>query len=173
MSDHDEDIGEAVEGRVKWFDATKGFGFIVADDGGPDILLHANVLRNFGQGSVADNARIAVRVVKTHRGVQAQEVLSISPPEPVEMTEGEVLADALPEDAPFLPARVKWFDKAKGFGFVNVFGHSADVFVHVEVLRRFGLADLQPGEAISIRVVEGPRGKMAAEVRAWDHVQED
>ena len=74
---------------------------------------------------------------------------------------------------PFVAARVKWFDKAKGFGFANVFGNAEDVFVHVEVLRRFGLSDLQPGEAVAIRVVDGPRGKMAGEVRSWDYVQED
>ena len=68
------------------------------------------------------------------------------------------------------PPRVKWFDKAKGFGFANVFGQSDDVFVHVEVLRRFGLADLQAGEAVAMKVVDGPRGKLAAEVRSWDYV---
>jgi CspA family cold shock protein len=82
---------------------------------------------------------------------------------------GHEIPDA-PEDAPFLAARVKWFDKAKGFGFANVFGQSDDVFVHVEVLRRFGLADLQAGEAVVMKVVDGPRGKLAAEVRSWDYV---
>jgi CspA family cold shock protein len=66
------------------------------------------------------------------------------------------------------PARVKWFDKAKGFGFANVFGKPEDVFIHIEVLRRSGLADLQPGEALAIRVVEGKRGRMAMEVNAWE-----
>ena len=71
-------------------------------------------------------------------------------------------------DIPYEPARVKWFDKAKGFGFANIFGSSEDVFVHIEVLRRSGLADLQPGEAVALRVVEGARGRMAAHVAAWD-----
>ena len=77
-----ESRAHQVAGRVKWFDPNKGFGFIVADDGGADILLHANVLRNFGQGSVADHARIVVRVQQTARGEQAVEVLEIQPPEP-------------------------------------------------------------------------------------------
>lgn len=72
------------------------------------------------------------------------------------------------QDGPLVPARVKWFDKAKGFGFANVFGSSEDVFLHSEVLRRSGLADLQPGEAVCLRVIEGQRGRMATIVAAWD-----
>jgi CspA family cold shock protein len=108
-----DDTGVVI-GRVKWFDAVKGFGFVVADTGGPDILLHANVLRNFGQGSVADS-------------------------------------------------------KAKGFGFANAYADDEDIFLHIEVLRRCGLADLQAGEAVCLRVVDGERGKMAAEVHSWDY----
>jgi CspA family cold shock protein len=172
MAEENAQPVDCIAGRVKWFDAGKGFGFIVSDEGGPDILLHANVLRNFGQGSVAEDARIAVRTQVTARGVQAQEVVSITPPERTGQDDDpDDMADIqTAPDAPFLAARVKWFDKAKGFGFANVFGQSDDVFVHVEILRRCGLADLQPGEAVAIKVVQGPRGIMAAEVRAWDFV---
>jgi len=121
MSEDSIRVEEAVRGKVKWFDASKGFGFIVSDDGGPDILLHANVLRNFGQGSVADNALVSVTVQHTERGVQAQEVLSIAPPSPEEALSGVAL-DIPETDAPFEAARIKWFDKGKGFGFANVFG---------------------------------------------------
>ena len=173
MSEEDAQAEPVVSGTVKWFDNAKGFGFIISDEGGPDILLHANVLRNFGQGSVADQARIRVVVQRTERGIQAQRVLSIDPPDQEQSEDGAGMVIEIPEGTPYVPARVKWFDKAKGFGFANVFGHSEDVFVHIEVLRRFGLADLQPGEAVTMRVVAGPRGKMAGEVRAWDYVQED
>lgn len=164
--------GKVVHGRVKWFDGTRGFGFIVADDGGPDILLHANVLRNFGQGSVAEQSGIVVQAHATPRGLQANEILEITPPGPEQeaaRTSSVAIPDA-PADAPLVAARVKWFDKAKGFGFANTFGQADDVFVHVEVLRRFGLADLQAGEAVAMKVVDGPRGKLAAEVRSWDYV---
>lgn len=167
----EESGARRVHGHVKWFDPVKGFGFVVADDGGPDILLHANVLRNFGQSSIADGAYIEISVQETGRGVQATEVHLIEPPKP---PEGLVLADfeeidpELIRNAPLEPARVKWFDKAKGFGFANVFGRTEDVFVHVEVLRRSGLADLQPGEAVALRVIEGRRGRMATEILAWE-----
>ena len=160
-----------VKGLVKWFDPAKGFGFVVSDGGGPDILLHVNVLRNFGQSSVADGARIELITNVTERGVQAVEVISIEPPE---REEGPLLTDFAEFDAqepmsePLQPARVKWFDKAKGFGFANIFGSDEDIFVHIEVLRRSGFADLQPGEAIGLKVVEGKRGQMASSVISWD-----
>lgn len=169
-ADRDSDSGP-VHGYVKWFDPTKGFGFVVADTGGPDILLHANVLRNFGQGSVADHAAITVLVQETGRGVQATEVLHIEPPEGDEAGDDsgfDMGGPALDPSVPLEPARVKWFDKAKGFGFANVFGSHEDVFIHMEVLRRSGLADLQPGEAVGLRVVAGERGRMAAQVCPWD-----
>ncbi|MGV6847217.1 MAG: cold-shock protein [Marinibacterium sp.] len=162
---------QLVQGSVKWFDPAKGYGFVVSDPGGPDILLHVNVLRNFGQSSVADGSRIEVMVNQTHRGIQAVEVLSITPPEggpsPDLSDFAELDLDVI-RRAPLEPARVKWFDKGKGFGFANVFGRSEDVFLHIEVLRRSGLADLQPGEALAMRVIDGRRGRMAAEVYSWE-----
>ena len=76
-------------------------------------------------------------------------------------------------DVPLEPARVKWFDKTKGFGFANVFGRDEDVFVHVEILRKSGFADLQPGEAVCIKVVDGSRGRMASLVASWDSISKN
>ena len=160
-----------VSGTVKWFDPGKGYGFVLGETGGPDILLHANVLRNFGQSSVADGVRIEIEVQDTPRGCQAVEVLSIArplaaPAAPLEDISGYSAAEIAAIDVQ--PARVKWFDKTKGFGFANTFGSDVDIFIHIEVLRSSGLADLQPGEAICLRVVEGRRGLMAAAVQSWE-----
>lgn len=160
-----------VVGVVKWFDPVKGFGFVVADSGGPDILLHVNVLRNFGQSSVADGARVELDVQQTDRGVQATQVISLVPPkgeDAVGLSDIAALDPDVVAAAPLEPARVKWFDKGKGFGFANVFGRRDDIFLHMEVLRRSGLSDLSPGEALALRVIEGKRGHMAAEVFAWE-----
>ena len=176
MNSDDPDEGRSVQGRVKWFDPAKGFGFVIADDGGSDILLHANVLRNFGQSSVADGSGIEVTVQQTDRGVQAVTVLSIQPPESPLGPGLSDLANIDPEtlaNRPLEPARVKWFDKSKGFGFANVFGLEEDVFVHIEIVRKSGLADLQPGEAVCLRIIDGKRGRMATEVLAWDIAARD
>lgn len=162
-------------GVLKWFNPSKDFGFIVADETRDDILLHANVLRNFGQSSVADNARIEFIAIGTNKGVQATIVLSIAPPETTSasLADFENVDDAEVAQLQLEAARVKWFDKAKGFGFANILGNSEDVFVHVEILRRSGLADLQAGEAVAIRVISGKRGKMAAELCSWESVSRD
>jgi cold shock protein len=170
MTDDDMDV-QILHGRVKWFDPSKGFGFIVAEGSAADILLHANVLRNYGQSSVADGAGITVKVQQTQRGVQAVEVVKIEPPPGGAFPLGEETTMATPEEMaalPLEPARVKWFDKGKGFGFANVFGRDEDVFVHVEVLRHSGFADLQAGEAVCLRIVEGKRGRMAVQVLSWE-----
>lgn len=170
MIEDDTDM-RVVHGQVKWFDPAKGFGFIVSDEAESDILLHANVLRNFGQNSVADGAGITVRVQETQRGVQAVEVLSVQPPQGAAVhmpNEGmEVSADEIAA-LPLEPARVKWFDKAKGFGFANVYGRPEDVFIHIEVLRLSGFADLQAGEAVCLRIMDGKRGRMAVQVASWE-----
>lgn len=169
------EVARQVTGLVKWFDPTKGYGFVLNDEGGSDILLHGNVLRNFGRSSVADHSRITVLVQPTARGLQAVEVLDILPPEsdgtpPIADLDAEVIEHL--DSLPLRPARVKWFDKVKGFGFANIFGLADDIFIHVEVLRHSGFSDLAIGEAIGIRVIEGPRGLMAAQIVSWGEAAE-
>jgi cold shock protein len=160
-----------VRGHVKWFDTTKGYGFVVTDDGGGDILLHGNVLRVFGFTSVAEGAEIVLEVQSTDRGRQAVEVVDIvptaSPPEAI-----AALLDPSNGQAsgPLQPARVKWFDRVKGFGFINVYGRSEDVFLHMETLRQFGYGEVIAGDVLAVRVTAGPRGPMVYEVRSWDYV---
>ena len=170
MKEEDQDV-QIVRGQVKWFDPAKGFGFIVGEGSDADILLHANVLRNFGQGSISDGSGITVKAQQTQRGYQAVEVVSIDPPNVVGQSFGDEAGDGLTQDMldmPLEPARIKWFDKVKGFGFANVFGRPEDVFIHVEVLRVSGFADLQAGEAVCLRIVEGKRGRMAVQVVSWE-----
>jgi CspA family cold shock protein len=158
-----------VRGHVKWFDTTKGYGFVVADDGEGDILLHGNVLRVFGFTSVAEGAEVVLNVQKTERGRQALEVMDIVP---VSAPEQGMVVPVPPEgtSGPLLPARVKWFDRVKGFGFVNVYGRTEDVFLHMETLRQYGYGEVLAGDVLAVRITAGPRGPMVYEVRSWDYV---
>ena len=171
MNGEDPTLGQYVKGQIKWFDPAKGFGFLADMTGGPDVLLHGNVLRNFGQSSVVEGALVEVRAIQTARGRQATEVLSIAPA-PSESGAPIAELEELGEDElralPLLPARVKWFDRNKGFGFANLFGRKGDVFLHLEVLRRGGFADLVPGEAVGLRVFTAARGMIAAQIVAWE-----
>ncbi|WP_232830436.1 cold-shock protein [Oceanicella sp. SM1341] len=167
-------LGKVVVGVVKWYDASKGYGFVVADDGGGDILLHANVLRAHGYATAAEGSTVTLETQTTERGRQAVSILSLeqaTPADPASQSREPrptELVAAADVDTPLQPARVKWFDKVKGFGFVNVFGNPSDVFVHMEVLRCSAIGDLAPGEAVAVRIIEGPRGHMAAEVCVWE-----
>ena len=158
-----------MEGRVKWYDMTRGFGFIVVENWEQDILAHANCVRASGRATLPDGATVRLQAARFDRGWQAVSILDVQVPQSGHLADRptDFVHDA-PRDGPFLPARVKWFDRAKGFGFVNAFGSSRDVFLHMEVLRRSGMPDLQPGEAIAVRVIAGPRGLMAAEIRHWE-----
>lgn len=171
-------VSRFVTGRVKWYDAEKGYGFVVPSEGGPDVMVHAAVVRAAGLASLVEGQTVSLTVVRGDRGLQATEVVGVGEVEPEEDPETdaphgvrptEIAAEAEPEGE-FLAARVKWFNKQKGFGFLNVFGDPADVFVHMETLRRHGFQDLQPGEAVCVRLVQGPRGNMAGELCRWEEV---
>ena len=164
-----------VRGRVKWFDATRGFGFIVSDDCEGDVLIHFSVLKDHGRRSVPEGATIECHCSPQKRGLQASKIIDIDlstalPSAPrsaiptADRADREALADAA---GPFVPVEVKWFNRVKGFGFlVEPAGESGDIFVHMETVRRAGLADLEPGDLIEARVAEGRKGLTAIELRS-------
>jgi cold shock protein len=161
---------QTVACRVKWFDPKKGFGFLVPEAGGSDILLHANVLRATGRGTLADGVLVEAEIVESDGRWQAQSIVAIHASDSQTVPDLAQFATFDPETfraLPYLPARVKWYDQAKGIGFANVFGIADDVFLHVEVLRAAGLASLETGEAVALRTVQGDRGWMAVEVADW------
>jgi len=159
-----------VSGRIKWFDVAKGFGFIVPDNGLPDILLHVTCLRRDGYQAANEGARIVVEAVQRPRGLQAFRILSLDDStalHPSELPLPRTHVQVVPTSG-LEPAVVKWFNRLRGFGFLTQGEGKPDIFVHMETLRRYGIAELKPGEQVFVRFGDGSKGLMAAEVRLAD-----
>ena len=153
-----------VPGFVKWFDASKGYGFVVPDNGMPDILLHIACLRRGGFQIAYEGARVVVEVLQRKRGLQAFRLISMD-----ESSAKLPRASLRPRDnirptSGIERAQVKWFDRLRGFGFLTRGEGAPDIFVHMETLRRFGVTEFEPGQFVQVRFGEGAKGLTAAEV---------
>ena len=152
-----------IDGTLKWFDRTKGFGFLTSSEFEEDIFLHHSVLADAAKFVLLVGSVLEVLVQDFKQGVRVIEVISIQPPVDVEsMSEMESIASI-----EVIPARVKWFDKCKGFGFANAFQEEEDIFVHFSILERYGIRELNPNEAVSLRVQYSDRGAVAVDICDW------
>ncbi|MEI9984040.1 MAG: cold shock domain-containing protein [Aliidongia sp.] len=176
--------GPAVSATVKWFNPEKGFGFVELKDGSGDAFLHVAVLESAGHGAVSPGTTLLVHKGQGQKGAQVTQVL--------EVDDSTATAEAPRQDRPRMGApggggggggfggprlrddqiasavemtgTVKWYNPAKGFGFVAVEDGGKDVFVHASVLERSRVGLLQDGQAVTLRVVQGQKGREAIEV---------
>ena len=156
-----------VTGTIKWFDVGKGYGFIAQDEGGPDVLLHVTCLRNDGFQTALEGARVTCEAQRQARGLQAFRIVSMDESTAVSPKLAPQRAPAAVEATSGLErALVKWFNRTKGFGFLTRGEGTEDIFVHMETLRRYGLAELRPGQSVLVRYGTGDKGLMAAEIYA-------
>ncbi len=157
-TEEDAATGRRVAGTVKWFSAAKGFGFVAPGDGSADAFLPMACLRRAGYGEAREGAAIVCDVAAGAKGPLVVNVLSIDNGTGLASRAGATRA------ARTLEGAVRWFEPAKGYGFVSPDGGGKDVFVHASALRRSGLTALGPGQRVRMDVVDGTRGREADRV---------
>ena len=166
--------GRRVRALVKWFMPNKGYGFLEPEDGSADLFCHLSAVQASGRDTLPEGAAVTCEVVQGDRGPQVSNILSVEPPSagPSPADGGRSFDGRYPEpqtDGPRpanieLPGTVKFFDPARGFGFVVPDEDGPEVFVHSSVLFRSGMTDLEPGQCVFVRAESVPRGLQATNI---------
>jgi cold shock protein len=152
--------GRLVEAKVKWFNPSKGFGFVTLSDGSQDAFLPMAILRRAGYEGVPEGALITCEVSSGAKGPLVTNVLNIDASTAVLSPAGGGAASDYRANRPSttVEGAVKWFEVGKGYGFISPDGGGKDVFVHITALRRSGVSTLGPGQRVRAEVVDGRKG---------------
>jgi CspA family cold shock protein len=159
-----------VRGTVKWLNPIKGYGFVALSDGSGDVFLHASALAGIGITNLQPGETLEFRVAFGQRGPQVTEVISVDsstavPSRPLPRgSEWSISDQQLLEPSAQEMGTVKWYNAARGFGFITRDAGGKDVFVHASALRRAGITGLDEGQRVLVGVTEGRKGPEATSI---------
>lgn len=155
--------GVQVEAVVKWFNLTKGFGFVAPLDNTPDAFMHVSVLSRAGLQQVAEGTKLVVQIGNGPKGRQVLQIMQVLGLAEVPSSTPSHYAQASgPTEE--LMGTVKWFKPDKGFGFVAPDDGGKDVFVHKSAVLRVGRATLDSGQRIKMNVHTASKGREAVSI---------
>ncbi|MCZ6605947.1 MAG: cold-shock protein [Alphaproteobacteria bacterium] len=155
INDVPQELGEETNAVVKWFNPAKGFGFVQPEDGSPDAFLHVSVLEISGRRDVPDASKIVCTIIQSPKGPQVTSIIDIEPPEP------GLAVPTENSDAEICEGTVKFFDEAKGFGFIIPDSGGQDVFVSARALERSGVEAIEPEQRVRMSKRAGQKGPLA------------
>ena len=164
----DSPSGSPVRATVKWYNPDKGFGFVALANGSGDAFLHVSVVERSGHASVPPGASLEVRAAPGPKGPQVTEILSVDTALQEQSRRPRPERPASPSvDRPTVEelGTVKWYNAAKGFGFIGPDQGGKDIFVHASALDRSGVMGLAEGQRIAVDVGDGQKGPEAVSLR--------